>query len=708
MTIPSFDPTRRVAPLAIGITAALCTFAALAPDASAYPAYVRSDVGAPWGSTTNEDAMNMVFGAGQWDDLRFESVDTAALFSPSYDFIYLEGSDNNASELAGFLASNQAALEAWVSGGGHLILNAAPNEGGNIIFGFGGISLNYPDGSSNPGGAVDTNHPIWNGPFLPISTSFTGGAYAHATVSGPGLANLIVDSDGGNPNLGELAWGNGLVLFGGLTTDNFWAPQPDCHNLRANIIAYGAAIADFDGDGLSGAADNCPYVANVGQEDGDGDGVGDVCETVPGAYVRSENGGPPWGSNSNEDAMNMVFGAGAWDDLRFESVDPDGLFSPAYGFIYLEGSDSDADELEAFLGANQDALEAWVLGGGRLFLNAAPNEGDGMSFGFGGVGLTYVDAGDVGTAVDSGHPIWNGPFLPTATDFSGGSYAHASISNGGIELMQDDNGGDPHATEMAWGAGRVIFGGLTTDNFWSPQPESHNLRGNLIAYLALADADGDGVGDGDNCPFVVNPGQVDGDGDGLGDDCDPCIADIENDADGDGLCGDVDNCPGDANDGQEDADGDGLGDACDACANDPDNDVDLDGVCGDLDNCPDDANADQADADTDGIGDVCDEPDTTGGSEGGSSGGTEGGSTGGAEGGSTGSEGGMTGADTSGGPSTASAGTEDTGESSGGSSDGTAGSSDGGGGCSCNTDGDRSNAWWLGLGVLGLRRRRRA
>ncbi|HZZ79324.1 MAG TPA: PEP-CTERM sorting domain-containing protein [Gemmataceae bacterium] len=219
------------------ILLAAFAFLGQAHQVFAGPVYLRSTVGQPWGQSTNETAMDAVFGAGNWADSRYETVDTATLFSPATNFIFMEGGDNNANALNAFLIANMPQIEAWVLAGGSLFVNAAPNEGGNIAFPF-GVTLNYP-GFSATATAVDPGNPIFNGPFTPVATSYTGNWFAHAFVSGSGITSLI-DGTAGSV-LAEGHFGQGYVLFGGMTTDNFHQPQPDAANLTANIIAFGAA-----------------------------------------------------------------------------------------------------------------------------------------------------------------------------------------------------------------------------------------------------------------------------------------------------------------------------------------------------------------------------------------------------------------------------------------------------------------------------------
>lgn len=221
-----------------GLCLLLCSVWAQAQTA----AYIRG-ASQPWGVSTNESAMDLAFGAGNWSNLTMAGGVAPFLPGSGYQFIFLEGGDETAVVLDNYLTANRTQIEAFVSAGGRLLLNSAPNEGGNIDFGFGGVTLTYPEHSGSVV-AANASHPVFAGPLGPLTTSYTGSSFGHAVV-GAAVTAIIIGAPGdgvaGQTVLGEKVFGSGCVMLGGMTTDNFHDPQPDAHNLRANILSYGAA-----------------------------------------------------------------------------------------------------------------------------------------------------------------------------------------------------------------------------------------------------------------------------------------------------------------------------------------------------------------------------------------------------------------------------------------------------------------------------------
>lgn len=60
--------------------------------------------------------------------------------------------------------------------------------------------------------------------------------------------------------------------------DNTIIQAPLGEQSRQDVID-GARVTDSDKDGIVNLYDNCPEIANPDQEDDDGNGIGDTCET---------------------------------------------------------------------------------------------------------------------------------------------------------------------------------------------------------------------------------------------------------------------------------------------------------------------------------------------------------------------------------------------------------------------------------------------
>ena len=222
----------------------------------------------------------------------------------------------------------------------------------------------------------------------------------------------------------------------------------------------------------------CLIVISFGALQADAQGI---------VYLRS-NTSAPWDLTGNEDQMDNIFGSGGWQDLRYETANAATVFSAANAFVFMEGGDDTTDEMEAFLNTNLATITAWVNAGGCLLLNAAPNEGDGFTFGT--VTTVTGDDDNPAVAVNPSHDIFQGPALPVGTAWTGDSFNHGHLTGPGFTaIIEDDDEGDVLLGEMTMGAGHVVIGTLTlpfftSDSNWQPQPQVTNLHENIIRYAS--------------------------------------------------------------------------------------------------------------------------------------------------------------------------------------------------------------------------------
>ena len=141
--------------------------------------YLRSDTNQPWGQTTNEDAMDSIFGPDNWTTLFYEDAHGNSLFASSTLFIFMEGGDSSFAAFQTFMENNGDAAYNWIRNGGRLLIMAAPNDPltsatlylpDNVIL----HSDAFYESAASSAYAVDISNPIFSGPFSAATAGSTG------------------------------------------------------------------------------------------------------------------------------------------------------------------------------------------------------------------------------------------------------------------------------------------------------------------------------------------------------------------------------------------------------------------------------------------------------------------------------------------------------------------------------------------------------
>ncbi|MFN3218490.1 MAG: hypothetical protein ACE367_18500 [Acidimicrobiales bacterium] len=139
-----------------------------------------------------------------------------------------------------------------------------------------------PDGSQLVYTRIDTSGPSGATGQLVIVDAASGTTVTEFPAPGPNAFDVVPSwSPDGSLIAVERQFDNGDTGVYTLTVDYPSAPAAlvvDEPGLQEGHPSWETLDADPDGDGVDSPGDNCPDVANPGQADVDGDGLGDACD----------------------------------------------------------------------------------------------------------------------------------------------------------------------------------------------------------------------------------------------------------------------------------------------------------------------------------------------------------------------------------------------------------------------------------------------
>lgn len=204
-------------------------------------------------------------------------------------------------------------------------------------------------------------------------------------------------------------------------------------------------------------------------------GLGAAQAAATRAYLTAST--EPFNDFSNVDAMNAAFGSD-WDRLQY------GDAFGSYRMLYVDGGSLTATDMVTFLDGNRSALESFVLGGGRLFINAATENTTVVDLVFGARlhEQSINNRSSVGTAVNGASSLFDG----AGTSWEGFFFAHNDIElAAGYSALIVDELGRTVVAGGFFGDGYALLGGQTNTSFHDGSSFGSNpfqLRVNQLLY----------------------------------------------------------------------------------------------------------------------------------------------------------------------------------------------------------------------------------